>query len=119
MAGRPELLARKRARVAASPLAFLRGSAPFFYELLARHPELARGPDGDGWIVGDAHPENFGAYRPDPHGWRGERPRAVFDLNDFDEATPGAPVRLDLLRFLTGALLAARERALDAPTTLL
>src|SRR5579864_9307175 len=59
------LLAHKIARMAASPLAFLRGSAPLFYDLLARHPGLAEGPPGEGWLVGDAHLENFGAYRAD------------------------------------------------------
>ena len=51
----PALAERKRERMAASPLGFLRGSAPLFYEILAARPELAAGPDGEGWIVGDAH----------------------------------------------------------------
>src|ERR1700730_17400717 len=59
----PHLFAHKIARMSISPLAFLRGSAPLFYELLDRQPSLSDGPLGDGWIVGDAHLENFGAYR--------------------------------------------------------
>lgn len=47
----------------ASPHAFLRGAAPLFYEILAARPDLAAGPPGEGWIVGDMHLENVGAYR--------------------------------------------------------
>jgi len=47
----PILFARKLARMTTSPLAFLRGAAPLFYELLAEHPSLAEGPRGKGWIV--------------------------------------------------------------------
>src|SRR5437016_1082570 len=63
----PDLFARKLLRMSASPLGFLRGAAPLFYEILAARPELANGPGGEGWVVGDAHLENFGAYRPE-HG---------------------------------------------------
>ena len=64
----PELFVRKLQRMSSSPLAYLRGAAPLFYEILAARPELASGPAGEGWIVGDMHLENFGAYRPDPLG---------------------------------------------------
>src|SRR5579859_2991141 len=89
----PHLLAHKANRMMASPFAFLRGSAPLFYELLERHPVLAQGPRGEGWIVGDAHMENFGAYRAgkltveESKHSRGEA--IVFDLNDFDDAVVG------------------------------
>jgi len=116
----PDLLARKLQRMSASPLAFLRGSAPLFYEILAARPELAEGPPGEGFIVGDMHLENFGAYRPDPLGAAGEesgrasgaangkKSRAAFDLNDFDDALIG-PWRLDVLRLTTSLLLGGRE----------
>ena len=95
-----------------SPFAFLRGSAPFFYELLRAVPWLAGGPPGEGWIVGDLHLENFGAFRtsapPDRGKARDTAQEVVFDLNDFDEAIRG-PWRLDLLRMATSALLAARQ----------
>jgi uncharacterized protein (DUF2252 family) len=116
----PELQARKLTRMSASPLAFLRGAAPLFYEILKARGELARGPEGEGWLVGDAHLENFGAYSPDasrPPGITGKR-AAVFDLNDFDEAVRG-PWRWDVLRLSTSLILAGRElgvggvRALD------
>jgi uncharacterized protein (DUF2252 family) len=105
----PELLARKRARMSASPLAFLRGAAPLFYELLAAEPDLGQGPEGFGVIQGDAHLENFGAFSPAVHdasGWK--KGHACFQLNDFDEATHGA-WRWDALRLTTSLILAGRE----------
>ena len=97
-----QLLGRKIERMTASPFAFLRGSAPLFYSLLDEHPELrAEGP-GEGWVVGDAHVENFGAFRS------AKNDEPVFDVNDFDECGHG-PVWLDILRLTTSVVLAARE----------
>src|SRR5258707_14342705 len=70
-------------RMASSPFAFLRGSAPLFYEILKRVPQLAKGPDGVGWIVGDLHLENFGAFRAEQRATSSE---VIFNLNDLDEA---------------------------------
>lgn len=107
----PVLLRRKMERMSASPLAFLRGSAPLFYELLRANDDLGQGPEGEGWIVGDLHIENFGAYRPDgfddAEKDKAKRP-AVFDLNDFDDTIVG-PWRYDVLRLSTSLLLAGRE----------
>jgi uncharacterized protein (DUF2252 family) len=100
------LLSRKQARMSASPFAFLRGSAPLFYRVLANAPRLARGPDEDGMLCGDLHLENFGVYRPDKPSRTGDR--VVFDLNDVDETFIG-PLHLDLLRVLASTLLAARS----------
>jgi uncharacterized protein (DUF2252 family) len=114
----PALLARKQARMSASPLAFLRGAAPLFYELLAADPELGAGPDGFGFIQGDAHLENFGAFSPavrEAAGWK--KGHATFQLNDFDEATRGA-WRWDVLRLTTSLLLAARELGQSGPKVL-
>jgi uncharacterized protein (DUF2252 family) len=97
--------ARKRVKMLASPHAWLRGSAPLFYEILAARPELAEGPEGEGWIVGDMHAENVGAFKT-------EGDELTFDLNDFDDAAVG-PLRHDVLRLATSLLLAAR--ALGAP----
>ena len=108
----PHLLARKLERMTASPLGFLRGSAPLFYEVLANDRDLASGADGEGWLVGDMHLENFGAYRPDPRGEARDERSAVFDLNDFDDAVVG-PWRFDLLRLATSVLLAGRELGAD------
>ncbi len=107
----PALLDRKLERMTASPLAFLRGAAPLFYELLAGHPSLTEGPRGKGWLTGDLHLENFGAYRPLPLALSGDRhdhDEATFDLNDFDDAVIG-PWRIDVLRLTTSLILAGRE----------
>ena len=110
----PHLLAHKRERMAVSPFGFLRGTAPLFYEALRRVPRLAAGPKGTGWLVGDLHLENFGAYRPEPVATEGTSPRVVFDVNDFDDAFVG-PQRLDVLRLLTSTLLAGRDWGLTTP----
>ncbi len=96
----PALLDRKKQRLAPAPFAFLRGSAPLFYEVLSQRPDLAAGPAGDGWIVGDMHLENVGAYR-------GDADEVTFGLNDFDDATIG-PLRYDVLRYAVSVLLAGR-----------
>jgi uncharacterized protein (DUF2252 family) len=98
-------------RMSPSPLAFLRGAAPLFYEILERVPILAQGPAGEGVIVGDLHLENFGAFRPDPGEKRRHKnaePAAVFDANDFDDCAVG-PWRFDLLRLTTSLILGGRE----------
>jgi uncharacterized protein (DUF2252 family) len=114
----PDLFVRKLQRMSSSPLAYLRGAAPLFFELLHARPELAEGPAGEGWIVGDMHLENVGAYRPDPLGAAeptssreasAKTKRVVtFNLNDFDDAIIG-PWRLDVLRVATSLLLGGRE----------
>src|SRR6185312_3446904 len=106
-----------------SPLALLRGAAPVFYELIEAHPTLAEGPGGEGWLVGDAHLENFGAYRTgvlaagEGHEDTTDEDRVVFDLNDFDEAFVG-PWRLDVLRLLTSLILGGRELGVDGARAL-
>ena len=111
----PQLLSRKLARMAASPLAYLRGAAPLYYELLVEHPELGEGPSGDGWLIGDAHLENFGAFRTaDASGTES----VVFDVNDFDEAVVG-PFRWDVVRLLTSVILGGRELGSDGKQSVL
>ena len=112
--GDASLLAHKAERMAPSPLALLRGAAPLFYELCASWPELAAGPGLTGWMVGDLHVENFGAYRPSALTVTDDTDagRVVFDINDFDDATVG-PVHLDVLRLCTSLLLGTRDLGLD------
>ena len=105
--GEPRALERKLARLSSSAHGFLRGSAPLYYELLALRPDLAEGPPGEGWIAGDMHVENVGAYRADDD-------TVVFDLNDFDDASVG-PWRLDVLRLLTSVQLASLSLDVDGP----
>jgi uncharacterized protein (DUF2252 family) len=114
----PSLLARKQRRMSASPFAFLRGAAPLFYEIIGQAPELGEGPDGEGWIVGDLHLENFGAYGPArPASAAVDKRAAEFNLNDFDDAVRG-PWRWDLLRLLTSLILAGRELGVSGPVAL-
>jgi uncharacterized protein (DUF2252 family) len=111
--------------MSASPLAFLRGAAPLYYELLKERPELAKGPRGEGWLSGDQHLENFGAYRPDAHSFdrpgshskKHGTPTATFNLNDFDDAIQG-PWRLDVLRLTASLLLGGRELGADGARAL-
>jgi len=118
----PHLLQHKAERMSASPLALLRGAAPLFYELLDAHPSLAEGPRGEGWLVGDCHLENFGAFRTgalsmkETHASHAAE-KVVFDLNDFDDTFIG-PWRFDVVRLATSLILGGREIGLDGQRTL-
>jgi uncharacterized protein (DUF2252 family) len=118
MARFPALFAHKLARLCSSPLGFLRGAAPLFYEILAERPELAEGPAGFGWIQGDAHLENFGAYSPavlDHGDWK--KGHATFHLNDFDESARGQWC-WDVLRLTTSLVLSGRELGRAGPVVI-
>lgn len=95
------LFERKKKRLQQSPLGFLRGSAPLFYEMLTYEPSLQLAETARGAVVGDMHIENVGAYRTDTDD-------VTFHLNDFDDATTG-PLWVDTLRLSTSVLLAGRS----------
>jgi uncharacterized protein (DUF2252 family) len=79
----PRAFRRKFRKMAASPFAFFRGSAPLFYADVVRLDDpWADERTGRVWIQGDLHAENFGTYM-DAAGI------LVFDVNDFDEAYLG------------------------------
>ena len=84
-------------RMAASPYQFLRGSANIMADDLATLPRSGITPV----ICGDAHLGNFGFYASP------ER-QLVFDLNDFDEAHPGA-WEWDLRRLCVSVHVAGRQ----------
>ncbi|MFK4069422.1 DUF2252 domain-containing protein [Streptomyces sp. NPDC029674] len=84
-------------RMAASPFAFLRGSAGLMAYDLARTPLSGIGAQ----ICGDAHAANFGLYGD-------ARGGLVIDLNDFDETVHG-PWEWDLKRLVASLVLAGRE----------
>jgi uncharacterized protein (DUF2252 family) len=86
-------------RMAASPYAFLRGTAGLMAEDFAGLPATGIMPV----ICGDAHLSNFGFYASP------ER-ELVFDLNDFDEAHPG-PWEWDLRRLATSVWVAGRQNS--------
>lgn len=97
-AGRlPALVPIKMGRMAASPFGFFRGAAPLMAADLAPLPRSGLRVE----ICGDAHVLNLGAYAtPEGH--------LVFDINDFDETTPG-PWEWDLKRMAASLVLAGRE----------
>jgi uncharacterized protein (DUF2252 family) len=93
----PRLVPVRIGRMAASPFAFLRGAAAIMAEDFARMPSTGIVPV----ICGDAHLGNFGFYASP------ERD-LVFDLNDFDEAHPGA-WEWDMRRLVTSVWMAGRQ----------
>ncbi|WP_040807803.1 DUF2252 domain-containing protein [Nocardia concava] len=96
-----ELTPLRAGRMAASPFAFLRGSAGLMAYDLARTPMTRIRAQ----ICGDAHAANFGLYADA----RGE---LVIDLNDFDETVQG-PWEWDLKRLAASLVLAGREAGAD------
>jgi hypothetical protein len=84
-------------RMLLSPYSFLRGTAGVMIEDLARLPVTGITPV----VCGDAHMGNFGFYASP------ERD-LVIDLNDFDEAHPGA-WEWDLWRLVASLCVAGRQ----------
>ncbi len=97
----PELTPLRVGRMAATPFAFLRGSAGLMAYDLARTPVTGIGAQ----ICGDAHAANFGLYGD-------ARGGLVIDLNDFDETVHG-PWEWDLKRLAASLVLAGREAGAD------
>lgn len=85
----PDLIHRKRAKMAGDPVAFFRWSAILFYSELDKTG--IQSPHW--WVCGDLHVENFGTFR-------GLDGQICFDINDFDEAT-WWPIHRDLTRLMT------------------
>jgi uncharacterized protein (DUF2252 family) len=97
-AGRIEgLVALRHGRMAASPLAFFRGSAILQAHDLGQLPHTSLVLP----ICGDSHLLNFGAFETP------ER-QLVFDLADFDEAAHG-PFEWDLKRLVASFTVTARQ----------
>ncbi|MFE9706226.1 DUF2252 domain-containing protein [Streptomyces sp. NPDC005930] len=100
----PGLTPIRAGRMAATPFAFLRGSAGLMAFDLARTPVTGIGAQ----ICGDAHAANFGLYGD-------ARGGLVIDLNDFDETVHG-PWEWDLKRLAASLVLAGREAGADEDT---
>ncbi|MEV5317723.1 DUF2252 domain-containing protein [Streptomyces sp. NPDC052687] len=100
----PELAPLRIGRMAATPFAFLRGSAGLMAYDLAHSPVTGIGAQ----ICGDAHAANFGLYGD-------ARGGLVIDLNDFDETVHG-PWEWDLKRLAASLVLAGREAGADEDT---
>ena len=84
-------------RMAATPYEFLRGAAVVMADDVARLPSTGITPV----ICGDAHLGNFGFYASPEQD-------LVIDLNDFDEAHPGA-WEWDLRRLVASIWIAGRQ----------
>ncbi|WP_416965978.1 DUF2252 domain-containing protein [Streptomyces sp. Agncl-13] len=100
----PGLTPIRVGRMAATPFAFLRGSAGLMAYDLARTPMTRIAAQ----ICGDAHAANFGLYGD-------ARGGLVIDLNDFDETVHG-PWEWDLKRLAASLVLAGREAGADEDT---
>ncbi len=91
------LLPIRYARMAQSPLGFLRGAGAIMAADLAAIPVSGLRTQ----VCGDAHLLNFGAFASP------ER-NVVFDVNDFDETIPGA-WEWDVRRLAISVVVAARQ----------
>ncbi|WP_307793806.1 DUF2252 domain-containing protein [Actinotalea soli] len=96
---REDLVPIRVARMITSPYGFLRGAAIVMAEDVAGLPATGITPV----ICGDAHLGNFGFYAS-PEG------ELVIDLNDFDEAHPGA-WEWDLRRLVASIWVAGRQNS--------
>ncbi|MFE5238909.1 MULTISPECIES: DUF2252 domain-containing protein [unclassified Streptomyces] len=100
----PGLTPIRVGRMAATPFAFLRGSAGLMAHDLTGTPVTGIGAQ----LCGDAHAANFGLYGD-------ARGSLVIDLNDFDETVFG-PWEWDLKRLATSLVLAGRVAGADEDT---
>jgi uncharacterized protein (DUF2252 family) len=94
----PELVPIRYGRMLVSPFSFYRGGALIMAEDLSRTPISGLRVQ----LCGDAHLSNFGVFGSP------ER-NLVFDMNDFDESTPG-PWEWDVKRLVASFAIAGRER---------
>ena len=100
----PELVPIRYGRMAATPFTYYRGAA------LPMAADLSTGPHTslDVQLCGDAHLCNFG-------GFASPERDLLFDVNDFDETSPG-PFEWDLKRLGASFEIAARSRNFPAKT---
>jgi hypothetical protein len=85
-----------------SPFKFMRSFVSTYYDLIAHGiPGHAKRfgslSTHQGWIMGDAHPENFGTLLND-------RGKSTFTMNDLDDFSQG-PLYLDFLRLISAVKL--------------
>jgi uncharacterized protein (DUF2252 family) len=103
----PQELATKMRKMSADPFAFYRGTADLFYrDVASRSSAFVNTATSRVWLDGDAHLQNFGAFR-DSHG------NDVFALDDFDEGYFG-PYVWDVWREAVGIQLAAEQMGIGA-----
>lgn len=93
-------------KMAETPFAFYRGSAPLFYADLARDNDpFLNEKTSRVWIQGDLHAENFGTYM-------NGKGTLVFDVNDYDESYV-APFSWDVKRFCASLALIGYQKAMS------
>ena len=97
-----ELVPIRYGRMLVSPFAFYRGGAAIMASDLAALPHTALVTQ----LCGDSHASNFGVFASP------ER-RLVFDINDFDETSPG-PWEWDVKRLVASLAVAGRDNAFKA-----
>lgn len=106
----PARLKEKEAMMRESPSAFFRMVPALFHEDLrgpyAASAKLLDRPAPRIPVVGDMHIDNFGTLR-------GPEGKAVWGLNDFDQAGVGSP-EVDLTRLATSAMLTGRAAGLSS-----
>ncbi len=95
-----ELVPIRHGRMRVTPFTFYRGAAAVMASDLSRTDST----DLRVQLCGDAHLSNFGAFN-------GPDRRLVFDLNDFDETSPG-PFEWDLKRLAASVTIAGRNNDL-------
>ena len=101
---KPDLLALKYRKMAATPFGYFRGTNHLFHANWPGAAWLERMPSA--WLNGDLHIENFGTYR-------GDNRLVYFDVGDFDDGALG-PLGRDLMRFLVGVHMAGAEMGFGA-----
>jgi uncharacterized protein (DUF2252 family) len=93
-------------KMAESPFAFYRGSAPLFYADMVRDEDpFLDDKTSRVWIQGDLHAQNFGTYM-------NGNGVLVFDVNDYDESYV-APFTWDLKRFCASLALIGYQKAMS------
>ncbi|MBE4748282.1 DUF2252 domain-containing protein [Corallococcus sp. ZKHCc1 1396] len=106
----PARLKEKLAMMRESPSAMFRAMPALFHSDLrgpyAQAAKLVDRPAPDILVMGDAHLGNLGTFR-------GPEGKAVWGLNDFDQAGTASP-EADLTRLATSAVLTARGAGLSA-----
>lgn len=102
----PKAWRGKFGKMAATPFAFYRGSAPLFYADVSNDNDpFLNEKTSRVWIQGDLHAENFGTYM-------NGKGVLIFDVNDFDEAYV-APFNWDVKRFCASLALIGYQKALS------
>jgi uncharacterized protein (DUF2252 family) len=99
----PDLVPIRYGRMAATPFGYYRGAA---YPMAADLSTVPR-TGIDVQLCGDSHLLNFG-------GFASPERELVFDVNDFDETSPG-PFEWDVKRLAASLEVAARSRNVSAP----